>query len=91
MEETNEMNTETTYICSGFRSVKAESNQEAALIFANREAHKRYGRTAYCLGVNASSWSQDGSLVEYGCFIGYTPRGQRNTTVGNDYRFVVQS
>jgi len=88
------MNTETTkstYICSGFRPVKAESNKEAANIFANREARNRYGRGGYCLGATASSWSQDGSLVEYEAFIGYTPRGQHNTTVGNDYRFSVQS
>jgi len=90
---TNETNTETTstYICSGFRPIKAESNKEAAEVFANREAHNRYGRKGYSLGATASSWSQDGSLVEYEAFIGYTPSGEHNVTVGNNYRFTVQS
>ena len=88
------MNTETTkstYICSGFRPVKADSNKEAANIFANREARNRYGRGGYAIDVKENSWSQDGSFVAYESFIGYAPRGQHNTTVGNDYRFSVQS
>jgi len=84
------MNTEkSTYICSGFRPVKAESNKEAASIFANREARKRFGRNWYARTVNASSWSQDGSFVEYDAFIGYTPLGQPNCTAGTSYRFTV--
>ena len=91
-QQHNKMNTKTTkstYICSGLRPVKAESNREAASIFANREARNRFGRNWYARTVNASSWSQDGSCVEYEAFIGYTPRGERNTTVGTSYRFTV--
>lgn len=43
---------------------------EAADIVARRE----YGRTGFCRICNLDSWSPDGSLSTYQCFIGYPNR-----------------
>lgn len=70
------------YICSGFNSVKAENMSEAAEVFANRAAKRKYGRKGYCRTCNMGSHSQDGRMAEYSAFIGYKT-GQNQTTGGN--------
>ena len=75
------------YTCNGFKSVKAETMNEAAEIFANRAAKRKYGRSAYCRTCTEQSYAQDMSLAEYSAFIGYTS-GQ-NETSGNNINFTV--
>lgn len=75
------------YTCNGFKSVKAETMKEAAEIFANRAAKRKYGRSAYCRTCTQGAYAQDGRLAEYSAFIGYTT-GQ-NETSGNNINFTV--
>jgi hypothetical protein len=79
------------YTTSGCRAVTAENMSEAAEIFADRMARKKYGKTGYARTCNLESWSQDQTLGEYSAFIGYTPAGKHNrgTTVGGNIRFSV--
>jgi len=76
------------YTSSGFRNVQAESMKEAAEIFANRAARRKYGRSAYSRTCTQQSHSQDGSLAEYSAFIGYKT-GQHETS-GSNIQFTVQ-
>jgi len=75
------------YTCNGFKSVKVETMNEAAEIFANRAAKRKYGRSAYCRTCTMGSYAENGSLAEYSAFIGYTT-GQ-NETSGNNINFTV--
>jgi hypothetical protein len=71
------------YTCSGFRSVCAESADEAALIFAARQAVKFYGRGAYCRTLRLDSWSEDWACQTFEAFVGYAGQ-EPGTTVGRD-------
>ena len=75
------------YTSNGFKSVKAESMTEAANIFANRAARRKYGKSGYSRTCTMGSYAQDGSLAEFSAFIGYTT-GQNETT-GNNINFTV--
>jgi len=75
------------YICNGFKSVKVETMNEAAEIFANRAAKRKYGRSAYSRTCAQQSYAQDMSFAEYSAFIGYTT-GQ-NETSGSNINFTV--
>lgn len=63
--------------------------KEAAEVFANRMARKKYGRSGYCRTCKMDSYSQDGTLAQFSAFIGYTT-GQNETT-GNNVNFTVQT
>ena len=52
--------------------------KEAADIIARRE----YGKGGYCRICNLNSWTQDGTLATYECFIGYSV-GDGNTSGRN--------
>lgn len=78
-----------TYTSNGFKSVKSESIKEAAGIFANRAARRKYGKRGYARTCTMGSYSQDGSLAEFSAFIGYTS-GQNETT-GNNINFTVRA
>ena len=45
--------------------------KEAARIFANRLARKKYGQKGYCYHVRLDSWTQDGSVHHFEVFIGH--------------------
>ena len=79
------------YTTAGCRAVTAENMSEAAGIFADRMARKKYGKTGYARTCNLESWSQDQTLGEYSAFIGHAPAGKHNrgTTVGGNIRFSV--
>ncbi len=77
------------YTCNGFQSVTAATMNEAAEIFANRAARRKYGRGAYARTCHPQSHSQDMSLAEFSAFIGYTTG--HNETTGNNINFTVQT
>jgi hypothetical protein len=79
------------YITTGCRPVQADNMKEAAQIFADRMARKKYGKGGYARTCNLESHSQDGTLGEYNAFLGYTPAGKHNqgSTVGSNERFSV--
>lgn len=75
------------YKSSGFRSVYADSPNEAAMIFASRAARKAYGRKGYGRTLLCNAWSQDFTMHEYSAFIGY--RSGQNETTGYTVHFTV--
>ena len=79
-----------TYNTNGCRDVTAESMRDAAAIFANRLARKRYGRWAYARTCVQQAHSQDGTLGEYSAFVGTAGR-ERGTTVGSNINFTVRA
>ena len=81
-----------TFATQGCKSIQAESMQEAAEIFANRIARKKYGRNGYARTCHRESTTIDGGMAEYNAFLGYTPAGKHNagTTVGANEHFSVR-
>lgn len=75
------------YTCAGYRPVRAEGNQEAAEIFATREAVKRYGKKGLVRVLNENGRSFDGRLVEWQAFIGKV--SGRNETTGHNVHLAV--
>jgi len=75
----------TKYTCNGFQSVTAETMSEAANIFANRAARRKYGKSGYARTCNLGSYAQD--LAEFSAFIGY--KTGRNETTGHNINFTV--
>jgi hypothetical protein len=75
------------FTCNGFQSVTAENMSEAANIFANRAARRKYGKSGYARTCVQGSYAQDGRLAEYSAFIGYTTG--RNETTGHNINFTV--
>ena len=67
--------------------MKAECISDAAKVFAQRAARKSYGRNAVVGTLNANSYSQDCSLIEYSAFIGR--KSGRNEVTGHNTRFTV--
>ncbi|MFZ0712492.1 MAG: hypothetical protein WAM53_20805 [Terrimicrobiaceae bacterium] len=76
------------YISQGFRSVQACSIRAAVVIFAERAARKRYGKSGYCQTFTQLTCSPDGTFAQYSVFIGYSPRGRRDK-VGHSQTFQV--
>ncbi len=72
------------YTCSGFRAVTAETFSDAAIVFANREARRQFGRRGYARTLNPGSYAKDGSLAEFSSFIGYNT-GPNETTGHNTH------
>ncbi len=72
----------TIYTADGFRPVEAESMQEAANIFADRLARRKYGKNAVS-HTNQNSWSRDGLMGEYQAFVGRYDRQSRSSTGDN--------
>ena len=72
---------------SGFNTVESDSMSDAALVFANRAARRKYGRSGYARTCVQQAHSQDGTLAEYSAFIGYST-GPTETT-GNNIHFTV--
>lgn len=75
------------YTSSGFKNVTAETMTEAAVVFANRAAKRKYGGTAYCRTCTMGAYSENGSLAEFSAFVGYTTG--RNETTGHNINFTV--
>lgn len=70
------------YFCDGFRAVDAESNADAAGIFADRLARKHYGRRGDVRTLRKDSWTQDSSRITYQAFVGRTNR--QGVTAGHN-------
>jgi len=81
-----------TYTTDGCKTVQADSMQEAAEIFANRKARRKYGRGGYSRTCTRESSTMDGEMAEYNAFLGYTPAEKHNagTTTGTNERFAVR-
>lgn len=75
------------YTCAGFRSVRAESNREAAEIFAKREAVKQYGKKGLVRVLNEDGWCFDGRVIRWQAFIGKA--SGRNETTGHNIHLTV--
>lgn len=75
------------YTCAGFRPVRAEGNRDAAMVFATREAVKRYGKKGLVRVLNENARSQDGRVVEWDAFIGKV--SGRNETTGHNFHLTV--
>lgn len=75
------------YTCAGYRPVRAESNREAAEIFATREAVKQYGKKGLVRVLNENAWNHDLRLVEWQAFIG--KMSGHNETTGHTIHFTV--
>lgn len=79
-----------TYQCHGHRKVVAETIKEAAKIFAERQARRRYGRSAHCRTCTMGAYAQNGKFAEFSAFIGYiADRREPNTTTGTNFNFTV--
>lgn len=76
------------YVTSGMRGVSAESMADAAKVFAQRLARKSYGSRGYALRPVGGSYTEDGRLVEYSAFVGYSTG--RNETTGKNVHFTVR-
>lgn len=72
------------FTCEGFRAVEAYGPEEAAEIFAERQARRDYGRAGYCRLVRLDCWAESGRYHNYECFIGTTVKGEPNTTAGRN-------
>jgi hypothetical protein len=75
------------FTCSGYRSVTADGLSEAAGIFANRMARRKFGKSGYARTCVQSAICMNGQYAEYGAFIGYTTG--RNETTGQNVNFTV--
>lgn len=75
------------HTCAGFRPVRAEGNRDAAMVFATREAVKRYGKKGLVRVLNENTRSQDGRVVEWQSFIGKV--SGRNETTGHNFHLTV--
>jgi hypothetical protein len=69
-----------TFTCTGFRNVSADSADEAAGIFAERLARRRFGKRGYCRTMRLDSWTENGHTHTFEVFIGYDV--DRNTCSG---------
>jgi hypothetical protein len=81
-------NMKTKFTCNGHQSVRAESMQEAAEIFAAREALRRYGKRGYCRTCTEGAHAEDYRLAEYSAFIGY--KSALNETTGRNINLTVR-
>jgi hypothetical protein len=75
-----------TYHTHGRKPVLAETFEDAARIFAMREARDLYGSRGDCRTCTVGSYSTDGLVVQFSAFIGRT-RG--NVTTGHNVIFTV--
>lgn len=77
----------TTYLCSGMRNVKAEDMREAARIFADRMARRKFGKRGIAFSPKMGAYDPRMRFAEFTAFIGYKS-GQSETT-GSDLHFTV--
>lgn len=72
----------TRYTSAGHRPVDADSERDAAEIYALRKARAVFGGSARVAALHLNGWCGDGSFSEWSAFIGY-PSGPRETTGRN--------
>jgi hypothetical protein len=72
-----------TYTCTGFRPVEADSHREAAEIFAARIARKAYGRCGHCRAIRLDCRTEDGRSYTFEAFVGRPVRGENATAGAN--------
>lgn len=75
------------YTCEGLRGVRCNDKTEAANIFADRLAKKKYGRTAYARTLRINAWNS--TSTEYGAFVGV--RTGNHETTGSNIHFTVHT
>lgn len=66
----NKANTNDLFRCDGYRAVRAEGPDDAAMVFAERMARAEYGRAGGVRALRCDSWSLDGERYNYEAFIG---------------------
>ncbi len=75
-----------TYHCNGFRPVRFDSPwgsvSDAARVFAERLAHRQYGKRGEVVTVRPDSWTEDRREHAFECFIGRPVKG--NGTEGHN-------
>ncbi len=76
-----------TFTSQGHKSIEADSQSEAAQIFAERKARAKYGKAGVVGACRVDSTRVDGGMFEAEAFIGY--RTGRNETTGSNVRFTV--
>jgi hypothetical protein len=76
-----------TYLCSGMRNVKAEGMREAAQIFADRMARRKWGKRGIAFSPNMGGYDPRMRFAEFTAFVGYKS-GQSETT-GSNIHFTV--
>jgi hypothetical protein len=72
----------------GFRDVQASSAQEAAQVFAARQARREYGRNGHCRTLRLDSWTESGITHTFEAFIGRPVPGERATRGRNVWVYV---
>ena len=60
--------------CTPFRSVEADSAEEAAEIFGRRAAFNAYGRKGFLMTKREDCWTSDKTCVHYEATIAYRSR-----------------
>jgi hypothetical protein len=78
----------TLYRCDNNRPVRASGEEDAAEIFASREARRQYGRRAIVATLNLESRSQDRRTFIYSAFIGVPQNGG---TAGRNVRLYIHA
>jgi len=73
-----------TFRSEGFRDVEAQSAQEAAEIFATRQARRDYGKNGHYRTMRLDSWTENGKSHTFEAFIGKPVPGDRFTTSGRN-------
>jgi hypothetical protein len=58
------------YHCNGYKGVNAHDAREAAYIFANRMARRRYGDKGYCRTIRQDAFTHDGKSAHFEAVIG---------------------
>jgi hypothetical protein len=72
------------YYCEGFRPVEADSQKEAAEIFADRLARRKHPSNPYSL-VTLDSWSRDHTQSYYQASVGYYDRKTKTAVVEQEW------
>jgi hypothetical protein len=73
-----------TFTCEGFQPVRADSAQEAARIFAERQARREFGRKGFCRTLRLDCWTEDRRSHTFEAFIGRPVPGEPGTTSGRN-------
>jgi hypothetical protein len=79
-----------TFRCDGFRAVQAENAGAAAEIFAEREAHRKFGKRGFCRTLRLDSWSHSKKTHTYEAFICVPVRADRYVTGHNTWLTVAR-
>jgi hypothetical protein len=80
-----------TYLCTGYRPVRAESATAAASALAERQARRDYGRRGFMHHIRLDSWTRDGRSHTFQAFIGRPVPGEHYTCAGRNIWLTVEA